>query len=129
MRQSSSWVELTKIRIASIDPIEKVVSQNSRSLLKENAVKRQRGEDLPPYEIGLTRKDGSEIPVLTRATKITYEEKPAIQFSFVDITERKGNEERLRQSEERYRSLFDRCWMEYTLAHTRGALSTSTLLL
>ncbi len=93
--------------VSSIDPIEKVVSQKSRSLLKENAVKRQRGEDLPPYEISLTRKDGSEIPVLTRATKITYEEKPAIQFSFVDITERKGNEEKLRQSEERYRSLFD----------------------
>jgi PAS domain S-box-containing protein len=92
----------------SFDPIENVVSQKSRSLLKENVGKRMRGEDLAPYEMSLTRRDGSEVPVLATGAKIIYNQKPAIEFVFDDITERKRGEENLRQSEERYRSLFDR---------------------
>jgi PAS domain S-box-containing protein len=90
----------------SFDPIENLVSQKSRSLLKENVDKRMRGEDVAPYEISLTRKDGSEVTVLVRGAKITYEGKPAIQFSFGDITERIRADEKLRESEERYHSLF-----------------------
>jgi PAS domain S-box-containing protein len=77
----------------SIDPIEKVVSPKSRSLLKENLSKRLRGEDVALYEISLTKKDGSEISVNVRATRIIYQGKPAIEFSFADITERKQAEE------------------------------------
>jgi len=92
----------------SFDPIEKVVAPKSRKLLKENVSKRLRGEDVPSYEITLIRKDGSEVQVLIRGTKIIYNQKPAIEFVFDDITERKRAEEQLRQSEERYRSLIDR---------------------
>ena len=92
----------------SFDPIENVVSQESRSLLRENVDKRMRGEDVAPYEISLTRKDGSEVPVSVRGAKISYNQKPAIRFVFDDITERKKAEEKVRESEERYRSLFDR---------------------
>ena len=92
----------------SFDPIEKVVSQKSRSLLMENVGRRLRGEDHAPYEISLTRKDGSEVPVSVRGAKIVYNQKPAIEFVFDDITERKRAEEKLRQSEERYHSLFER---------------------
>ena len=90
----------------SFDPIENVVSQKSRSLLKKNVDKRMRGEDVAPYEISLTRKDGSEVPVSVRGAKISYNQKPAIGFVFDDITERKRAEEKLGQSEERYHSLF-----------------------
>ncbi|MGA2626730.1 MAG: PAS domain S-box protein [Candidatus Bathyarchaeia archaeon] len=92
----------------SFDPIERVVSQKSRSLLKENVDRRLRGEDVATYEISLTKKDGSEVPVWVRGAKIFYEGKPAVQFSFGDMTERKRAEEKLRQSEERYHSLFER---------------------
>jgi len=92
----------------SFDPIENAVSEKSRSVLKENITRRLRGERVAPYEISLTKKDGSEVPVMVRAAKITYHQRPAIEFVFDDITERKRAEDELRQSEERYRSLFDR---------------------
>ncbi|MGA3109916.1 MAG: PAS domain S-box protein [Candidatus Bathyarchaeia archaeon] len=77
----------------SFDPIENVVAPKSRSLLKENIGKRLRGEEIAPYKISLTRKDGSEIPVEVRGARITYEGKPAVQFSFANVTERKHAEE------------------------------------
>jgi PAS domain S-box-containing protein len=92
---------------SSFDPIGKIVSQKSRTLLKENIGKRLRGEDVTPYEIGLTRKDGSELPVLVRAAKIIYKQKPAIEFVFHDITERKQIEDALRKSEERFREAME----------------------
>ena len=92
----------------SFDPIENAVSEESRSVLKENIAKRLRGERMAPYEVTLTKKDGSEVPVLVRAAKIIYNQRPAIEFVFDDITDRKRDEEKLRESEERYHSLFDR---------------------
>ncbi|MFI5450248.1 MAG: PAS domain S-box protein [Candidatus Bathyarchaeia archaeon] len=91
----------------SFDPIENVVAPKSRSLLKENVGKRLRGEDVSPYEISLIKKDGAEVPVLVRGAKIIYNQKPAIEFVFDDITDRKRADEKLRESEERYHSLFD----------------------
>jgi PAS domain S-box-containing protein len=104
----------------TFDPIENVVSQKSRSLLKENVGKRLRGEDVTPYEITLTRKDGSNLLVLVRGAKIIYHQKPAIEFVFDDITERKKAEEKLRQSEERYHSLFDRMLDGFYLSTHEG---------
>src|SRR5208337_2610530 len=91
----------------SFDPIQNVVAPKSRSLLKENVGKRLFGEDVSPYEISLIKKDGAEVPVLVRGAKIIYNQKPAIEFVFDDITERKRADEKLRESEERYHSLFD----------------------
>jgi PAS domain S-box-containing protein len=80
----------------SFDPIENVVSQKSRSLVRENVGKNLRGEDVAPDEISLTRKDGSEVLVLATGAKIIYNQKPAIEFVFDDITERKRLEEAYR---------------------------------
>ncbi|MGP8070852.1 MAG: PAS domain S-box protein [Candidatus Bathyarchaeia archaeon] len=71
----------------SFDPIVNVVSQKSRSLLRENVGKNLRGEDVAPYEISLTKKDGSEVLVSATGAKIIYDQKPAIEFVFDDITE------------------------------------------
>ena len=71
----------------SFDPVEKIVSQKSRNLLKKNIGRRLRGEDIAPYEISLTRKDGSEVPVLVKGAKIIFNQKPAIEFVFIDISE------------------------------------------
>src|SRR3989337_2524712 len=73
----------------SFDPIEKVVAERFRGLIKENVGKRLRGEDVPPYEASLITRDGSEIPVVVRAAKIVYQGRPAVEFVFNDITKRK----------------------------------------
>jgi PAS domain S-box-containing protein len=62
----------------------------------------------PRLEFRLSKKDGTMIWVETLASQIQYHGRPAVKVAYADITERKRVEAKLRQSEERYRSLFDR---------------------
>jgi len=105
----------------SFDPIEKVVSEKSRNLLKANVAKRLRGEDVEPYKISLTRKDGSEIPVVVRAARIIYEARPAIQFSFTDLTERMVAEMKARDA-----SLYSRNLIEASEERFRHAMEATS---
>jgi PAS domain S-box-containing protein len=52
-------------------------------------------------------KDGREIWVSITGARIMHEGRLAALVSFIDITERKQTEEKLRQSKENYRALFD----------------------
>jgi PAS domain S-box-containing protein len=67
--------------------------------------------DLPEvpsrYEHRGTRKDGTEFWVEVFVTPAEYNNKPAIQFACIDITERKRTEEALRRAEQEYRSIFE----------------------
>ncbi|MGA9349133.1 MAG: PAS domain S-box protein [Anaerolineae bacterium] len=70
--------------------------------------RRMAGEDvLLTYETVLRRKDGSKVYAELNAGVVTYQGKPADLVIVRDITERKQVEEILRQSEERYRNLFE----------------------
>lgn len=67
-------------------------------LLKENST--------PEYnQFRIIRKDGEVLWVESLAHRIEYEGKPAIQFSQVDITDRKKMEDALKKSREQYRML------------------------
>ncbi len=67
----------------------------------------QAGERLDLREVKILRLDGKTVEVEVAATPITYSGQPALQVVLRDITRRKQAAKALRESEERYRSLFE----------------------
>jgi PAS domain S-box-containing protein len=67
----------------------------------ERFLNRSQGKSVPSrYELRMVRKDGEVIWVELFSNCIKYRGKPAIQAAFVDITERKRIEEKLRSVEQ-----------------------------
>lgn len=74
----------------------------------DNYRRRMAGEDIPNvYESALRHRDGRRIDVELNVSRIEYRGKPAALVFIRDITDRKKTEEALRESEERFRSLFE----------------------
>ncbi len=85
-----------------------VMHPNSRELIKERGLARQRGEDVPTrYEAELLTKDGEERWADISAGIIEFEGKPAVLGTAFDVTERKRAEDALRESETKFRTLAD----------------------
>lgn len=79
------------------DPLSVVVPED-RELVREQMVKRIRGEDsLPQYTVRIPRPDGSVAHVELIAKVVTYRGLPAIQGSIVDISAKVAAEQRLRE--------------------------------
>ncbi len=77
-------------------------------LVRERYYRRERGDEVPEhYEWKIITKDGEEKWVEVIATKIEFNGNPAVLGNVFDITHRKIIEERLRRSEERYKSLLE----------------------
>jgi PAS domain S-box-containing protein len=74
---------------------------------------------LPHYEVRIIRKDGTFGWVEMFTNIIEYYGKPALQSDFLDITERKRAEESLKESENRYRTLFEQANDAIILETTR----------
>ncbi|HXZ98222.1 MAG TPA: PAS domain S-box protein [Candidatus Acidoferrum sp.] len=98
--------------LARPDEFQKI-SQRFRSRL--------RGEGAPTrYETVIIRKDGTSLPVELAATRTLWKRKPADMVLLRDITEHKRIEEELRESEERYRLLFEKSAVGIGLATASG---------
>ncbi|HPS35619.1 MAG TPA: PAS domain S-box protein, partial [Oscillospiraceae bacterium] len=66
------------------------------------------GEDFEkPYEVTCVRKNGELYPARIEARMVPYKGKTVRSVEFRDITEQKKAEKALRESEQRYRSLFE----------------------
>jgi len=57
-------------------------------------------------EIDLITKSGQHLTVISKGAPLHFQNKPAVLVLFADITDRKRAQEALRESEERYRSLY-----------------------
>ncbi len=92
----------------SPEDANQVIHPNDRALLAERACKRQDGQDVPPrYEFRLIRKDGAVRQVECFNARITYQGNPAVQMTYVDITERKQAEETLQRQRQFLRQVID----------------------
>jgi len=75
-------------------------------LTRKRAQERMRGgKVLSQYEVKLQRKDGSSFDGEINARAIMFGKEPGIQVWVRDITQRKQAEEKLKESEEKYRIL------------------------
>lgn len=90
------------------EKVQALVHPQDRELVWGRFGRRLAGEDVPPhYEYCSIRKDGKVRWLEMHATAIEYDGEPAVLAAIMDITERKRLEKALRDSEARYRRLFE----------------------
>jgi PAS domain S-box-containing protein len=65
------------------------------------------GGVVPPYEIDVLSRDGRRISVIVKGTQIQYRDTTAHLLVLTDITQRKRAEWALRDSEEKFKTLFE----------------------
>ena len=98
------------------DDREMVINRHSR---------RMKGEEIPfPYSFRIIHKDGNSKWVEVNPVLINWIGRPATLNFMSDITDRKQVEETLRESEEKYRSLFENTVMGISQALPDGRLIT-----
>lgn len=83
------------------------LTPHSQSVVVEMMQKRVSGEKLPHYEITILTKDGSQKITEVHGVLILFEGGPASLNVLTDVTERKSALDKLRESEEKFRSIFD----------------------
>ena len=97
-----------EILSASPDQIHNFMYGEDRPAFLDKYEGRLEGRNVPPrYEARVMRKDGDLRWLEIFSSRIEYDGQPAVQAAFVDITERKRIEQALRESEGKYRRIFE----------------------
>jgi PAS domain S-box-containing protein len=98
-----------------------IIDSKEHKRMKNNMSRIMKGEDLGAHEYIAKNKDGEKFPVLIHSTAIIQNEKPTgLRGIIIDIKQRKKVEEALRESENRYRGLFEKSSASITLVDTNG---------
>jgi len=96
----------SKEDILGLSPMN-FVHPDSINFVLDRSQRMMRGEFVPVAEEKFVQLNGNIIDVEVAAMPLYYNNKKAIQLVIRDITERKKIEEELKESEERYRNLFE----------------------
>ena len=85
-----------------------IVHPDYRDMGKQTGLNRQQGKVVPRnYELKIIAKNGAEKWVSLSGNPIKYEDKPTALISVEDITERKITEAALKESEDKFRTIFE----------------------
>jgi PAS domain S-box-containing protein len=88
--------------------IQKLVAPESWALLEAQVRLCEAGKKAPAgLEIRAVRRNGSVFDAEVLGTRIIFDGSTAVQSTIIDVTERKRVEESLRESEKKYRALFE----------------------
>ncbi len=85
----------------------KLIAPDNRDFIMKNFKKHTAGKNIRPYEYALVSKEGKRIEAIIATKLINYEGGKAILGIITDITDRKIMEEKLRDSEWKYRTVFE----------------------
>ncbi len=106
---------------ASPERIQNFMYGEDRPGLLSKYEGRLEGKPIPPhYEARVTRKDGELRWLEIFSSRIEYNGAPAVQAAFVDITGRKRIEQALRESEGKYRRIFENVQDVFYQVDSRG---------
>jgi len=94
--------------VLALDNVNHHVAPHEIERVKRYAQARLRGEPVPThYEYDAVKIDGTQITLSRSVRSITWKGQPALQSTVFDITPRVQAIKSLRESEERYRNLFE----------------------
>ncbi len=102
--------------------IAQLIHPDYHVLVRERIEKASRGELSPPVEIKFIRLDGTEIYGELASAPLLYQGKPAVQAVVRDLTRRKQAEEALRESEKRFRLIFNQQFQFMAILSPEGIL-------